>query len=249
MRLRLAIALSLALVAGGALAQTAPASAPSTAPGPDSEPPAYDPIGDAIAASLPPDQTTDEEPDAMPADRPAPPPAGYTPPPPPSTRYAPARPLVMSPPPRTAPGRPSLDRPVMVDETGKSPDGPPTMLDLTYESRIRGSAAASQGLQGPLDGGWTIRTETGAPVLSLQLVDRGQGYGQLEGAWRSLDAPVSRVGLIDSLDRQPAILTIRITRAPGKATTVLSLTPNADGTWRGDLMDDAGVRPVVMKRN
>ncbi len=137
----------------------------------------------------------------------------------------------------------------MLDETGKSPDGPPTVVDLTYESRIRGSAAASQGLQGPLDGGWTVRTAAGAPVLSLQLVDRGTGYGQLEGAWRSLDTPVSKVGLIDSLDRQPVILTIRITRAPGRPTAVLSLTPSSDGSWSGELMDDRGVRPVVMKRN
>lgn len=242
MRLGLALVLTLALCAGGALAQTGPASPPA---GPDAQPPAYDPIGDAIAASLPPDQTTDEEPDAIPADRaPPPPPAGYTPPPPPATTWAPARPLVI------APSRgPRLDRPVMIDEIGKSPDGPPTVVDLTYESRIRGSAAASQGLQGPLDGGWTVRTDAGAAVLSLQLVDRGQGYGQLEGAWRSLDAPMSRVGLIDSLDRQPAILTIRITRSPGKPTVVLSLTPSSDGTWRGDLMDESGVRSVVMKRN
>jgi hypothetical protein len=247
LRLGLALFLTLALGAGAALAQTPAGPAPA---GPDAQPPAYDPIGDAIAAALPPDQTTDQEPDAMPADDapPAPPP-GYAAPPPPATRYGPARPLIMTPPPRAAPGRPSLDRPVMIDETGKSPDGPPTVIDLTYESRIRGSAAASQGLQGPLDGGWTVRTDAGAPVLSLQLVDRGNGYGQLEGAWRSLDAPMSRVGLIDSLDRQPAVLTIRITKAPGKPTVVLSLTPASDGTWRGDLMDDRGVRPVVMKRN
>ncbi len=245
MRLGLALVLTLALGAGGAAAQPPTGPAPTSSPvGPDAQPPATDPIGDAISAALPPDQTTDEEADAMPADRPAPLPPGYAPPPAPSTTYLLARPLVTSPARRPDPGQP-----VMIDEVGKSPDGPPTVLDLTYESRIRGSAAASQGLQGPLDGGWTIRTAAGAPVLSLQLVDRGQGYGQLEGAWRSLDVPVSRVGLIDSLDRQPTVLTIRITRAPGRPTAVLSLTPASDGTWRGDLMDDQGVRPVVMKRN
>ncbi|MFA7261940.1 MAG: hypothetical protein WC068_02865 [Caulobacter sp.] len=227
MRLGLAILL-LALAAGGAQAQTAP--------GPDAQPPAYDPIGDAIAAALPPDQTTDQEPDAEP-DTPAAVSAA-------PVVTAPPRPLVIAP--RRAP---TLDRPVMIDETGKSPDGPPSQTDLGYEMRIRGSAASAQGLQGPLDGGWTVRTDAGAAVLSLQLVDRGQGYGQLEGAWRSLDAPMSRVGLIDSLDRQPAVLTIRITRAPGKPTLVLSLTPASDGGWRGDLMDERGVRPVVMTRN
>ena len=155
----------------------------------------------------------------------------------------PPRPLVI------APRRPNLDRPVMIDETGKSPDGPPTPTDLGYESRIRASVASAQGLQGPLDGGWTVRSTYGVAVMSLQLVDRGNGFGQLEGAWRTLDGPVSKVGLIDSLDRQPAVLTIRITKGPGKPTTVLSLTPASDGSWAGDIMDEYGVHQVTMRRN
>jgi hypothetical protein len=233
LRLGLVIILMSALVAGGALAQTAPVV---TAPAePDSQPPAYDPIGDAIAASLPPDETTDQESDAPTTAPPVPVAPAWTPPPP--------RPLVIT------PSRPSLDRPVMIDEIGKSPDGPPTPTDLGYESRIRASVASAQGLQGPLDGGWTVRSSYGVAVMSLQLVDRGNGYGQLEGAWRSLDGPVSKVGLIDSLDRQPAVLTIRITKAPGKPTTVLSLTPASDGSWAGDIMDEYGVHQVTMRRN
>lgn len=199
----------------------------------DALPPSADPIGDVIAAALPPDQSTDQEPDAEPV---ATAPAVQTP--------APYRPLVIAP-----YRRPDLDRPVMIDETGKSPDGPPTPLDLGYESRIRASSASAQGLQGPLDGGWTVRSAYGVAVLSLQLVDRGNGQGQLEGAWRSLDGPVSKVGLIDSLDRQPAVLTIRITKFPGKPTVVLSLTPASDGGWAGEILDEWGVHPVTMRRN
>ncbi|MDO9222539.1 MAG: hypothetical protein Q7U20_02390 [Caulobacter sp.] len=238
MRLALAIALLLTLGTPPALAQTDPVTPPPVDS--DNEPASSDPIGDVIAA-LPPDQTTDAEADADQGPPPiptAPPPSVQTPPP------TPYRPLVI------APSRgPMLDRPVMIDETGKSPDGPPTPLDLGYESRIRASVAAAQGLQGPLDGGWTVRSTYGVAVLSLQLVDRGNGYGQLEGAWRSLDGPVSKVGLIDSLDRQPVTLTIRITKAPGKPTVVLSLTPAADGGWSGDIQDEWGVHPVTMRRN
>ena len=238
MRLALAITLLLTLGAAPALGQTAPAT-PLPAES-DSEPPTADPIGDAIATALPPDQSTDEEPDAGTANT-APPPAPVVHSPSAAPVY---RPLLI------APSRaPTLDKPVMIDETGKSPDGPPTPVDLGYEMRIRGSAASAQGLQGPLDGGWTVRSAYGVPVLSLQLVDRGNGYGQLEGAWRSLDGPVGRVGLIDSLDRQPVILTIRITRSPGKPTLVLSLTPATDGSWTGEVMDEWGVHPVTMKRN
>ncbi|MFZ5670261.1 MAG: hypothetical protein ACOY4K_12265 [Pseudomonadota bacterium] len=217
--MRAAAALCLiALVAGAARAQEA-----------------ADPIGDVLAAALPPDQSTDsaEEEAASPALATAPPTAPDLAPPP----------RVESPPRRSA-----LDRPVMIGETGVSPDGPPTPLDLGYEARIRGSAQAAQGLQGPLDGGWTVRTAAGVPLMTLQLVDRGQGYGALEGAWRDLATPVARVGLIDSLDRQPVVLTIRITPA-GRPTRVLTLTPTSDGGWTGDLLDEAGVRPVTMRRN
>lgn len=240
MKRLLAITLLLTLGAAQALAQTAPATPPAAEA--DSQPAAYDPIGDAIAAALPPDQTTDEEADADTG----PPPIPVAPPPEPVVRPStppPYRPLVI------APSRPTLDKPVMIDETGKSPDGPPTPLDIGYESRIRGSVAAAQGLQGPLDGGWTVRSSYGVAVMTLQLVDRGNGYGQLEGAWRTLDGQVSKVGLIDSLDRQPTILTIRITKAPGKPTTVLTLIPSADGGWSGEVTDEWGVHPVTMRRN
>jgi hypothetical protein len=238
LRLALALALALTLGAPPALAQSAPTTPASTES--DSQPASADPIGDAIAAALPPDQTTDEEPDADPGPPPIPtaPPATARAEPP-----TPYRPLVI------APSRPTLDRPVMIDETGKSPDGPPTQLDIGYETRIRASVAAAQGLQGPLDGGWTVRSTYGVAVLSLQLVDRGNGYGQLEGAWRSLDGPVSKVGLIDSLDRQPATLTIRISKSPGKPTVVLTLTPASDGSWSGEIQDEYGVHPVTMRRN
>jgi hypothetical protein len=229
LRIGLAILL-LALSAGVVRAQEARATSP------DARPATSDPIGDAIAAALPPDQSTDMETDAPVPAEPQPP-AAYAPPP-----YAP-------PPAMAPPRRPTLDRPVMVDETGKNPDGPPTPPDIGYETRIRASASSAQGLQGPLDGGWTVRGGGGAPLLALQLVDRGQGYGQLEGAWRSLDGPVGRVGLIDSLDRQPVVLIVRITRAPGRPPLVLSLVPNTDGSWSGDLSDETGARPVTMRRN
>lgn len=196
------------------------------------EAPVADPIGDAIAAALPPDQSTDMDGDTPPA------PAEAAPPP-----VATASPFI------SPPRRPALDRPVMIDETGKAPDGPPTPVDIGYETRIRASASSAQGLQGPLDGGWTVRSAYGVAVLSLQLVDRGQGYGQLEGAWRSLDGPVSKVGLIDSLDRQPVILVIRFTKSPGKPAVVLTLAPTPDGGWAGEIVDEWGAHPVTMRRN
>jgi len=261
----LLIALVLASAAGAqetAPVQTAPVEtlAPADAPTTD------DPIG-ALLQDLPPDQSTDMDveepaPQALPA---APTPSLPVPIapmtlPPPKRDPAPvvtspasppaAAPYVYTPPaplviPR--PPRPTLDRPVMIGETGRSPDGPPTEIDIGYESRLRSSFQSAQGLQGPLDGGWTIRAHDGAALYGLQLVDKGYGY-MAEGAWRLMNGS-GKVGLIDSLDRQSTILTIRITRSYGKQPAVLTLTQNADGSWTGDLNDEAGTRPVTMKRN
>lgn len=222
----------------------APAEAPSDTGG--------DPIGDILGA-LPPDQTTDEDSDTR-ATATAPVSASSLPVPAATVQgapFAPAPAMTIAPrpiaPPPPAPRRPALDRPVMIGEVGVSPDGPPTTADLMYEGRIRSSVSNAQGLQGPLDGGWTVRTTAGAPLYSLQLVDRG-GYGQLEGAWRSLGGPAGKVGLIDSLDRQPSVLTVRITRASGKPTTVITLTPTANG-WVGEITDETGSHTVTMQRN
>lgn len=258
-RTGVALLLTLSLAATAAGAQEATPQGPTGAPG-------GDPIGDLIGA-LPPDQTTDEaEPEPGPSDpsaalqsapfmpgaqpatpilTPQPPPA--TPPaaPPGYVQVQPFDPGAPTLRPATPP-RPMLDRPVMIDEVGRSPDGPPTPLDLGYEARIRGSAASAQGLQGPLDGGWTVRGADGVAIYGFQLVDRG-GYGPLEGAWRALGGS-GRVGLIDSLERQGSLLTIRITRVYGK-TAVLTLTASSDGAWVGDLSDETGTRAITMRRN
>lgn len=248
----LLLALSLAATAAGA--QT---PVPSDTGG--------DPIGD-ILGTLPPDQSTDEaEPEApssaaaaiqsapfVPGAQPAVPiltPTPVTPPPSApqgyvrATPYDPAGGGSIRP---STPARPKLDRPVMIDEAGVSPDGPPTQLDLGYEARIRGSAASAQGLQGPLDGGWTVRGPDGAAIYGFQLVDRG-GYGPLEGAWRAMGGS-GRVGLIDSLDRTGSVLTIRVTRVYGK-TAVLTLSAGSDGSWVGDMSDETGTKPITMRRN
>lgn len=259
-RTGVAFLLSLSLAATAAGAQEATPTSPSSTGG--------DPIAD-ILQSLPPDQSTDEgEPEAQgtapseaasalqsapftPGAQPAVPiltpqpvapasaPQGYVR----ATPYDPGAGALQP----SAPSRPTLDRPVMLNETGRSPDGPPTPIDLGYEARIRGSAASAQGLQGPLDGGWTVRGPDGTAIYGFQLVDRG-GYGPLEGAWRAIGGS-GRVGLIDSLDRQGSILTVRITRGYGKPVTVMTLTAGSDGSWMGDMSDESGTRPVTMRRN
>lgn len=247
--------LTLASPAGAQVFYEAPVT-PTTEPAEPAPDTAGDPIADLLDA-LPPDQSTDsgepeeevtvrEEQEALlaapftPGAQPTAPvllprtPRAIPPAPPPSAITA-------------TPRRPTLDRPVMIDEIDRSPDGPPTPLDLGYEARVRGSASSAQGLLGPLDGGWTVRGADGAALYGLQLVDRGSG-GALEGAWRALGGS-GRVGLIESLDRQGSMLTVRINRGYGRPVTVLVLSASGDGSWMGDLSDESGVRAVTMRRN
>jgi hypothetical protein len=256
--------LTLATPAGAQVFYEAPVT-PNAEPQPQATAPAadapYDPIADLLDA-MPPDQSTDsaeaepevtqrQEQEALlaapftPGAQPAAP--VLLPQTPQVIPPSPPVPAITATPRRPAPTRPTLDRPVMIDEADRSPDGPPTPLDLGYEARIRGSASSAQGLLGPLDGGWTVRGPDGAPLYGLQLVDRGSG-GALEGAWRAMGGS-GRVGLIESLERQGTILTVRINRGHGRPVTVLTLSAGADGGWVGDLSDEAGTRAVTMKRN
>ena len=252
--------LTLASPAGAQVFYEAPVT-----PSPETAEPAEaagDPIADLLDA-LPPDQSTDsadpeeevtvrQEQEALlaapftPGAQPAAP--VLLPQTPQAIAPAPApAPTVTAAPRRPAPARPTLDRPVMIDEFGRSPDGPPTQIDLGYEARIRGSASSAQGLLGPLDGGWTVRGPDGVALYGLQLVDKGSG-GTLEGAWRAMGGS-GRVGLIESLERTGSMLIVRINRGYGRPLTVLTLSASGPGGWAGDLSDETGTRPVTMRRN
>src|SRR4249919_1135326 len=78
--------------------------------------------------------------------------------------------------------RSQRDQPVRIEETGKTPDRPPSERDMAYEQRVRSSFAAAEGFQGPLDGGWTLSAGTD-DLFALQIVDKPD---RLEGVWRDL---------------------------------------------------------------
>ena len=95
----------------------------------------------------------------------------------------------------------SVGEPVFVDQTGRTPDRPPTVADQAYDSRIRASSASAQVYQGALDGGWTLASADGGDLYAFQLSDRGNGA--VEGAWRDLRKPgaLSASGFVDQIER------------------------------------------------
>ena len=125
----------------------------------------------------------------------------------------------------------------------------PTGGELTkaqvYELRVKGSIAAAQNLQGPLDGGWRIAGPDGGQLYALQLVDKAGGYGELEGAWRDVRRPgsVGSTGLIDDLRRDGGDVVVRFTPKGGQSS-VLTLRPAGYERWAGELVEN-GVRQTV----
>lgn len=180
---------------------------------------AVDPLADLIAQSGP--QTTDEEDTAPQA--PAPP-------------HKPTILPIPGPDPDQLPGH-------------AIPQGGYVPMAEAYDLRVKGSILAAQGLQGPLDGGWSIEGADGATLYALQLVDKVGGYDGLEGAWRDVRRPgaVGSTGLIDFVDRSYNGFLARFSPRPGQLAT-LDLTPRGDGSWSGKLNDNGVETPVTARR-
>lgn len=123
--------------------------------------------------------------------------------------------------------------------------------DNAVDERIRGSAAAAQALQGPLDGAWTLVSAAGTPIFAFQLVDRPGGQGAVEGVWRDLRRPSTPgdIGLIDQIARGPTALTITLAATPGQSTVMISLHPDPTGMWSGELREGAATTQVKLRRN
>ncbi len=221
-------------------------------------PPPTPPAAEAIPTSPPPQ---------APVAPVSPPPAAYVPPPvytPPPAVQAPLpyvntppayTPPVYTPPPYAPPAyvpprsrRPQLTAPVHIDEIDKTPEAPPTATDLSYEARMRSSFNSAQGMQGPLDGAWSLKAG-GSELYDLQVVDSGSG--NLEGAWRDprRRGATDASGFIDTISRVGGQLIIRLTPRPGAEAVVITLSADGAGTWSGELIERGDRRSVTMRRN
>jgi hypothetical protein len=134
---------------------------------------------------------------------------------------------------------PHLTAPVTVEQSGLSPDAPPTVRDLAYESRVRSSFASAQGFQGPLDGSFVL-SAGGQDLYSFELVDRARG-GELEGAWRDLRKP-GTLGFIDEISRSTGgDLTLRF----GDASATLR---GGGVQWSGQIQDGGRSQTATLRR-
>ena len=134
--------------------------------------------------------------------------------------------------------------PIPPPEASTAPDGGPTRAQV-YEMRVKGSVAAAQSLQGPLDGGWKIAGADGTQLYALQIVDKAGGYGDLEGAWRDVRRPgtVGSTGLIEDLRRDGANVIARFSPKDGQAST-LTLRSTGYEQWSGELVENGATTAV-----
>lgn len=162
----------------------------------------------------------------------------------------PAGPPAAMPPSTPAPPAQGSAQP-LVDQTGVSPDGPPSETDMAFENRIRQSVAAAQGLQGPLDGRWTLYDGAGRALYIFIFVDPASGRGALEGAWR--DPRRARggddLGVVERLEHAGPSLTLDFTPRAGVAATDIRLQGQAGGDWAGEMTEAGAVQKVSLRRN
>jgi hypothetical protein len=225
MRLRL---VTLAILAAAQAASAQPPAQPSAVPTPSAK---RDAIAEILAHGAPGDE---DEPDTAGQPRTAPEPEPSTLPPGPAPRVYNAAP------------RSQLNAPVHIDDASKTPDSPLGLRDMAYDSRIRASFASAQSFQGPLDGGWMLSAGS-QNLYALQLVDRRD---RLEGVWRDIrrKGALNSSGMVGSLRREGAQLTLSFTPTPGGSTTVAVLHDGGNGQWTGELAEGGGRRPVVLRR-
>jgi hypothetical protein len=127
----------------------------------------------------------------------------------------------------------------------EAPTGGELSKAQVYELRVKGSIAAAQNLQGPLDGGWNVATTNGGQLYALQIVDKAGGYGELEGAWRDVRRPgsVGSTGLIEDLRRDGSDVVVRFSPKGGQSS-MLTLRPSGYERWSGELVEN-GVTQAV----
>lgn len=207
-----------------------------------------DPIGSLLDQV---DEETAEAQGAVAPPAPVPAPAVLPPAAPIALPAAPAYPYnpapAYAPPP--APKRPLLSRPVNIDEHDKTPEAPLNPIEKGYENRLRSSFASAQGMQGPLDGAWALRSRGGQTLYALQLVDKG--LSQLEGAWRDprRKGATEASGFLADIYRSGGQLTLSFYPRPGAGAAVVTLNASSGGEWSGELSEGGDRTAVTLKRD
>jgi len=150
-----------------------------------------------------------------------------------------AAPVVQAPaaPPSPAAAKPSMIKVDAYHETARD----------STDSDIWSAFNARQNESGPMEGTWIVASSDGRKLVSLELrndtTDR-----KLEGAWRSLtaDTGLTGAGFVSDLFLDGPSLEINYATGPAHTPSIIELRKDADGLWRGVLLDPAGHKTDVV---
>lgn len=110
------------------------------------------------------------------------------------------------------------------------------------DEAIRAAYAATQSLQGPLDGVWRLRDARGQVRLFVYLSDPPGGTGPLSGAWR---IPAGASGLLLAAERSGPRLRLVVQGGDTAGTVEL----HADrGRWRGRWVASGKAVKITLSR-
>jgi len=103
--------------------------------------------------------------------------------------------------------------------------------------RIAASAASAEGLQGPLDGTWTLTDGRGRTLFIVQIGDPPTG-GALPCAWRDPNGGLGPANCV----RHGRRLTLRY------GARSVDLERRRSGSWQGVLREPGATRVVTLRR-
>ena len=122
----------------------------------------------------------------------------------------------------------------------------PAFAEGPVDDRISESVEAAARLQGPLDGGWTVRGERGRVLYVMIIVDPAGGAGPLQAVWRDPRDAASAAAAA-TIQRAGNGLWIGFSHPLTSPATALVLRKGREG-WRGTVRENGASRPIAMVR-
>ncbi len=146
---------------------------------------------------------------------------------------------------------PSQPAAVDVDAYRGNYEGPKTAQEARYDSSIWSAYASKESEMGGLEGSWIVSDGEGHKLVGLELRSDHQISGQLEGAWRAMQAGfgLNTSGFISNLSLTGRDLEINYRPGRQRSPNILQLHRDTGGAWRGNLLDVQGHKtPIVMTK-